>query len=80
MQSGWAYDAEAALPHSYPQLRTRSTVDSWVWLGATEGGLGASYSPFANMHVPHWGLEGTTCGQLVDRNGILAPNLVGELL
>ena len=25
-------------PHSDPQLRTRRTVDSWVWLGATEGG------------------------------------------
>ena len=26
-----------------PQLRTRRTLlDSWVWLGATEGGLGAS--------------------------------------
>ena len=36
---GWrAYDAEAAPPHSDPQLRTRRTVDSWVWLGATEGG------------------------------------------
>ena len=32
--------AEAAQPHSDPQLRTRRTVDSWVWLGATEGGLG----------------------------------------
>ena len=28
---GWrAYDAEAAPPHSDPQLRTRKTVDSWV--------------------------------------------------
>ena len=37
---GWrAYDAEAAPPHSDPQPRTRKTVlDSWVWLGATEGG------------------------------------------
>ena len=30
-------------PHSGPQLRTRRTVlDSWVWLGATEGGLGGN--------------------------------------
>jgi hypothetical protein len=34
-----AYDAEPSSPHSDPQLRTRRTVDSWVWLGATEGGL-----------------------------------------
>jgi hypothetical protein len=32
------------LPHSYPQLRMRRTLlGSWVWLGATEGGAGASY-------------------------------------
>jgi len=31
-----AYDAETALPHSGPQLRTSKTV--LVWLGATEGG------------------------------------------
>ena len=31
------------LPHSYPQLRTsRTLLDSWVWLGATEGGLVAA--------------------------------------
>ena len=42
MLGGWrTYDTEAALPHSDPQLRTRKTVlDSWTWLGATEG-LGA---------------------------------------
>ena len=29
----------SAPPHSGPQLRTRRTLlDSWVWLGATEGG------------------------------------------
>ena len=41
---GWrAYDAEAALPHSGPQLRTSKTLlYSWVWLGATEG-LGAAF-------------------------------------
>jgi hypothetical protein len=39
---GWrAYDTEAARPHSDPQLKTSRTVlDSWVWLDATEGGLG----------------------------------------
>ena len=42
MQSGWAYDAEAALPHSDPQLRTSETLlYSWVWLHAT-GGLVAA--------------------------------------
>ena len=41
-----AYDTEAALPHSDPQLKTRRTVlDSWVWLDATEGGLGGEFPP-----------------------------------
>ena len=36
-----AYDTEAALPHSDPQLKTSRTVlDSWGWLDTTEGGLG----------------------------------------
>ena len=35
-------------PHSNLQLTTRKTVlDSWVWLGATEGGY--------EGHVPHTG-------------------------
>ena len=39
-----AYDAEAAPPHSDTQLRTSKTLlDSWVWLGATEGGLVAVF-------------------------------------
>ncbi|SVA95776.1 uncharacterized protein METZ01_LOCUS148630, partial [marine metagenome] len=29
---------DSARFHSDPQLGTRRTVDSWVWLGATEGG------------------------------------------
>jgi hypothetical protein len=32
----------ACLPHSGPQLRTSRTVDSWAWLGATEGRLVAA--------------------------------------
>ena len=40
MKPGSAFP-NLAPPHSGPQLRTRETVDSWVWLDATEG-LGAS--------------------------------------
>jgi len=54
-----AYDAEAAPPHSDPQLRTSKTVDSSVGLGATEG-LGAS-CPYEG-HVPHTGRPRTQEG------------------